>query len=277
MISKKDLEYLKNKHRGGRSNEKGNQYESFYAIRVLSNLLNRYQTDLSSVKLQSQVPLAFVDDLLIVVHDRHTYHQIKDVKKLTWKTGKSHSIEYDFKRQRSLCRKKGENFYLKLVYSNDSDKIKIIPRGLGKCTSVEHFPATDDLNSLLLSEVGFQNDLRLLLYNGLALPLDKLLDLSTCLLGIWKRYSSGTIVSLQMIDQALSRIDPGYIGNVSATVSPECDAVFQSIGVNYWVTGSNVNIQWGPLEASFKWSSDLQDLIVSSNPQTPIDLFNMAK
>lgn len=277
MISKKELEYLNNKHKGGCNNAKGNKYESFYAVRILSSLLHQYQTSLTSVTIQSQVPLTYVDDLLVCENNKHIYHQIKDVKNLSWGTKKHQSLKYDFCKQKALCKKRREVFSLKLVHSHSSDKVGDIPLGLRRCTIVELFPAMNDLNSLVLTDIGFQQDLRCLLYNGSVLPLDKLSDFSLCILGAWDGCPSIGIVSLQYFDLVLSRLFPGYIGNVTATISSECEAVFSSIGVDYWVTGSNVNIRWGRLEASFEWSSDLENLIVEAAPGSPIELFNLAK
>ena len=62
--------------------------------------MDEYMSQWDAVYLTSQVPDAFVDDLLIEKPTfEKLYHQLKDVKALTWK---SERLETDFKRQMEI-------------------------------------------------------------------------------------------------------------------------------------------------------------------------------
>ena len=88
-ITQKEKKYLKNKHKGGKNNSKGAIYESYYATYQIVSFMNQYITQLSNVHLTTQLRDAFVDDLFIEEPNAHkTYHQLKDVKDLTWETSK---------------------------------------------------------------------------------------------------------------------------------------------------------------------------------------------
>lgn len=120
-ITAEERTYLKNKHKGGKNNSKGVNYENFYATYKIALIIDRYIKQLDNVRLTSQLENCFVDDLLIVEPDAHrTYHQLKDVKDLTWNTKK---LRYDFKRQKDISSEVDENFELKLVHSNSTTMV----------------------------------------------------------------------------------------------------------------------------------------------------------
>ena len=112
-ITQKEKKYLKNKHKGGKNNSKGAIYESYYATYQIVSFMNQYITQLSNVHLTTQLHDAFVDDLFIEEPNAHkTYHQLKDVKDLTWETSK---LKYDFKRQTEISSERNEKFKLKFI------------------------------------------------------------------------------------------------------------------------------------------------------------------
>ena len=57
-------EYLKNKHKGGVSNSKGNAYEDLYATKTIIECWD-CSTNIDSVAFIYQIEQAFVDDLKI--------------------------------------------------------------------------------------------------------------------------------------------------------------------------------------------------------------------
>lgn len=79
--------------------------------------MNSHITQLDSVYFTSQLEECFVDDLLIEESNtaHRIYHQIKDVKNLSWQTKQ---LKHDFERQMDISSEMGENFELKLVHSN---------------------------------------------------------------------------------------------------------------------------------------------------------------
>ena len=149
-ITSEEREYLKNKHKGGLNNSKGNTYENYYATYQIANCMFRYLEKLENVHFSSQLENAFVDDLLISTPDSHkTYHQLKNVASLTWHTGTSHTLSGDFKRQMEISSENKENFELKLIYSDQNSNITEIPIGISQYTSVVHFPFYSTLNQLI--------------------------------------------------------------------------------------------------------------------------------
>lgn len=139
-ISPQEKKYLKNKHKGGNNNSKGNIYESFYTTYCIALFMNSHITQLDSVHFTSQLEECFVDDLLIEESNtaHRIYHQIKDVKNLSWQTKR---LQYDFERQMDISSEMGENFELKLVHSNSSTMVTPIPEEIVPSTSVSFFPA----------------------------------------------------------------------------------------------------------------------------------------
>lgn len=149
-ISPQEKKYLKNKHKGGNNNSKGNIYESFYTIYCIALFMNSHITQLDSVYFTSQLEECFVDDLLIEESNtaHRIYHQIKDVKNLSWQTKQ---LKHDFERQMDISSEMGENFELKLVHSNSPTMVTPIPEEIVSSTSVSFFPAEKSLNQLILS------------------------------------------------------------------------------------------------------------------------------
>lgn len=64
-ISPKERKYLKDKHKGGKNNSKGNIYESYYTTYCIADFMNRNMSRLNSIYFTSQLENCFVDDLLI--------------------------------------------------------------------------------------------------------------------------------------------------------------------------------------------------------------------
>lgn len=158
-ISPQEKKYLKNKHKGGNNNSKGNIYESFYTTYCIALFMNSHITQLDSVHFTSQLEECFVDDLLIEESNtaHRIYHQIKDVKNLSWQTKR---LQYDFERQMDISSEMGENFELKLVHSNSSTMVTPIPEEIVPSTSVSFFPAEKSLNQLILSHPPFKDAIR---------------------------------------------------------------------------------------------------------------------
>ena len=274
-MTDKEKAYLEHKHTGGESNEKGNRYESYYAVWTIVRLLNQYRGKLDKVSIQSQVPMTYLDDLLVVEPSINTYHQIKNVKGLRWTTGKNgHSLKMDFIGQRNQCKERKESFALKLVYSDKNSPVGTKPRGLKKYTTTEFFPAKD-INALVVGIPQFQSELRNLLYMGDRLPLDRLTVLAKWILGVWCADVSKRPIGLDYLDSEIAKNMADYCSNVSVTISPQCKNIFDSMGVDYVPSGSKVNIVATKFTASVDWSDDLQNRIVAAHPDNIIELFTL--
>lgn len=277
MLSETDKTYLTNKHTGGLSNQKGNTYECYYAVQQIADLLCAYATDLDAVSLQTQVPMTFVDDLLINYPDKKVYHQIKDVKKLSWNSGSSKPLHYDFRRQVQLSREKKEVFHLKLVHSHKDDNLTPLPWGIRRCTTVELFPAYTSLNSLLISDTSFQISLRNLIYNGSMVSLDQLYTLAIHLLGCWNGIDTNRAQTLKAVDDCLSKGVMGYRSTITTTISPEfCEIIKKMGGTDYTVCGGLFSFKYNDKNISFPWDEDIQQRIINSNPTSPVELLNIS-
>lgn len=277
MLSEADKTYLTNKHTGGLSNQKGNTYECYYAVQQIAALLCAYAADLDAVSLQTQVPMTFVDDLLINYPDRKVYHQIKDVKNLTWNSGSSKPLHYDFRGQVQLSRANKEDFQLKLVHSHKNDKLTPLPRGLRRCTTVELFPAYTSLNSLLISDTSFQTSLRNLIYNGKSASLDQLSTLAIHLLGCWNGIDTNSPKTLKVVDDCLSKGVMGYRSTITTTISPEfCEIIERMGGTDYTVSGGLFSFKYNDKNISFPWDEYVQKKIIQSSPTSPVELLNLS-
>lgn len=273
-ISPKEKSYLKNKHKGGHNNSKGNVYENFYATYCMALFMSSHTDRLDNVRFTSQVKDCFVDDLLIEDTGKtyRTYHQIKDVQSLSWKTK---YLLYDFKRQKDISTEKKENFELKLVYSNPVATVTPIPKEITSCTSAHYFPAEKSLNSLLLSHSPFKNAIQNITASGKATD-DELLGIAEALLGVWAG-SEQQDLSLQVVSDAVNTISNEYINiKTSPTVnlSEQCQLLLQRFRLNFHTCGSNLH--WstadGHLSGQIKWTPEMEKKLEAAQPSDFWDL-----
>lgn len=271
-----ERKYLKNKHRGGKSNAKGNQYEEYYAVYQLALLIDKYRSTPSNVYLTTQVPDTFVDDLLIVQEDAHkTYHQLKDVKNISWGTN---NLKYDFERQREISLENREQFALKIVYSNANSSISAVPKAISDCTTAEHFPSHPSIQSLYFGFQPFQEAVK-----NIATPLNStdndLIGISGALLGAWHTIDSQSSTSLEEILVKVGSIGRGLI-NIntfpsSVKISDECLALLRQIGIAPQVVGSSVYWSYGCFSGRSLWTKELEDSIVSASPKEFKDIIDL--
>lgn len=140
-----DKEYLTRKHRGGENSKKGNMFEAYFSVYQILLLMSEGKLDAT---LFSQVENAYVDDLLILQDDSSVYHQIKDVKSLSWGNIETkNTLAYDFYHQAELCLFREVKFLLKLIVSSGYEKMKESkPADIKDVTDVEEFPAYANIN-----------------------------------------------------------------------------------------------------------------------------------
>ncbi len=275
-IIRRDRKYLKNKHRGGKNNKKGSQYENFYAVYCLAMLMNEYQQQLEAVCLTSQVEDAFVDDLLIEKPvSEKIYHQLKDVKTLTWK---DNGLLYDFTKQMEISQEKGECFHLNLIYSNADSSVKEIPEDISSCTNAIYFPAYSSLNQLLLSYSPFKDAILHMAVDGEKAENDKLFGIAGALLGAWD--SCGQIkVSLAEISAKMQSIGKGYVnvkGYPTVKISDNSRMIMDRCGLHFHIDG--IKLYWsngnGRLKGEIEWTPDLEKRLLE---EAPTDLFGIVE
>ena len=271
-----EKKYLKNKHRGGRSNAKGNLYEEYYAVYQLALLIDKYRSTPSNVYLSTQVPDTFVDDLLIVQEDSHkTYHQLKDVKNISWKSNK---LKYDFERQRDISSENGEQFALKIVYSDIDSSVSEVPETISECTTAEHFPSYPSIQSLYFGFQPFQEAVKSIAMSN-HLTDNDFIGISGALLGAWGMVDSQSSTSLKEILDKVDSIGKGLI-NINTypsaiKVSDDCSALLRQIGVEYQTVGSSVYWSYGCFSGRSLWTKEIEDNIVAASPKVFKDIIDL--
>ena len=94
-------DYLKHKHTGGISNQKGNTYEALYATKEIVRLLYENQ-DPNETYISSQLENEFVDDFWILTPDNlEVFHQLKNTQTLSWGKNEIGNLLFDFDCQKA--------------------------------------------------------------------------------------------------------------------------------------------------------------------------------
>lgn len=264
-IGESEKKYLRNKYKGGMNNKKGAMYENYYATYCIARLMNIHIKNLDNVYLTSQCENCFVDDLLINEPTLNSYHQLKDVKDLTWNS----SITNDFKRQKEELTGRGENFLLKLIYSCPERDLETIPSEIKSCTVVERFPASKSINNLILSYPPFK-EVILKISHPVCSEDDKLSGIASAILGVWES-SDQKRVSLKQISERVRSIGNGYL-NIktypNVQISTQCMDIFNNCQLKYHTSG--IMLYWSNVTGNFKgeieWTSKLEEKISSIRP-----------
>lgn len=264
--------YLQKKHYGGVANEKGNRYEDHFVVAQIVSLIAQKTQDFQHVVFQKQLENAYVDDLLIAYSNFNVYHQLKNSKRLTWKTISSQrTIVSDFENQIRECGQRKENFKLKLIYSDAASKVNnTIPQSIANHTSTQYFPYEDDLNSLVITCNELKADLKKISVNGDNSELDELATIATVFLGVWKSFGISQKVRLADIMAQAERIRHFNL-DIFATrkMSDECRMILNSIeGLEYSIKGNALYWSIGRISGTCPWNEDKDKLIIDKKPQT---------
>lgn len=265
-ITESERRYLKNKHKGGWNNEKGNRYEGYYAIYQIALLINTYYGNLDAVHLTSHVPDAFVDDLLISKPSCRVYHQLKDVKDLSW--GYS-NVKNDFKRQIDISKEQNEQFKLKLV--NSKRDFSNIPAEISEFTVLEYFPSYNTLDKLYWEYPEFRRAIE-----NIAVPgrdnNDELMAIAITILGVWN--SIDTPVSLKDIVDKVRKNNSYDSLKIypSIELSDETKKVLDRLNVVYYVNGEILYWSFGNFSGKVIWTSEKEHLLIKSSPLNIVEL-----
>lgn len=276
-IIDKYKEYLEQKHTGGLNGKKGSGYEDYYATYQIAFLLHIFADKMDIVKVSGQMPYTFLDDFVITLPQKRIYHQIKNVNGLRWNNGnKTNTLEDDFKCQKAVCQENGENFKLKLVYSDESCNAgKAIPESISDCTDLVHFKYASDINACILSNTEFKNALSNI---SIDKHNDKLTDLGTCLLGIWCGCRQDCVAIRYFYDgiKRISKVGVSLVNFPSVPMTDECNAIFDNIGIQKEINGNLM--RWkhrGIFNGSISWSSEIDEKLCRENPKDFLTFFSI--
>lgn len=279
MRSEADKKYLVRKHTGGRANAKGNLYEDYYAVFQIVTYIAKYKSSLDAVAFQTQLEDTFVDDLLITHPKMKVYHQIKNTKHLSWKTKSSgRTIKSDFENQIKDCKRNGESFALKLIYSAANSRVKdTIPDSVKDYSTAEYYDFQGDLNSLILVSDEFRESLMQVSANGKASTLDELSIIAHVFYGAWKGCNNENRVNLAEI---VTRAERQKYFNLSiytdGTISEDCRNVLDSIdGLLYKVNGRMFEWHMGDFMGCCPWSEEIERMIVDQRPASRRELMQL--
>jgi hypothetical protein len=219
VLSQEVFSYLRNKHRGGINNQKGNTYENFFAIYQIALLAPEAIAQTANIYILSQIP-AFVDDLIIDRGADSTlqHYQIKETQSLSWGTDTSQvKIAYDFRLQFDLntqaLNRTSEIF---LVTSSDhvaNELTASIPNDLRSYSSVIFFPYRSTLNALLQISNDLKNAIAYL--TAFESPTqDKIECVASVLLGAWVSSDTSQTTVLEILQKARN-CQPSFIRSLS--------------------------------------------------------------
>lgn len=273
-ITPKERKYLKNKHKGGKNNNKGAIYESYYATYQIASFMNQYITQLENVYLTSQSENTFVDDLVIEEPNaRIIYHQLKDVKRLKWETGK---LTYDFKRQMEISCERHENFKLNLIYSDVNSSVSTIPSEFSLYTTSTHFPSSPSINQLIISYPQFKEAIQNITVSS-QVEDDELSGIAAAILGAWNSVEQKN-VSLQQISDIVRSKGKGYV-NIktypTVEVSEGCKVILTRFGLDFYENGLNLYWSYHNLKGEVLWTKEKEQRLQESNPENIWDLIEL--
>lgn len=150
LLGAETLHYLQKKHRGGVSGSKGVRYEDVFAVVQIAQAAREFGRRCEAVRVEAQVPLRFVDDLLVSDEPAgvRRYHQLKNSASVAWGAG-LRSIAGDFSEQMMLSRKLGEGAIQLILVVADPELAKRleadIPGAIQDHARVVWFPWEDRL------------------------------------------------------------------------------------------------------------------------------------
>lgn len=268
--------YLANKHKGGENNQKGGAYEDYYAVFQIVSCLAKYKYELDAVSFETQLKDTFVDDLLIAHPNVNVYHQLKNTQSVTWGTIQTKGdIAFDFAHQIEDCKKRNEDFALKLIYSaKDSNIGANIPDEIGMHSQAEWFPYKEDINQLVMISGELKDALKAISAEGYEATDDILVNIAMVFLGVWKAFGNKKRMSLSDIVAKVEQLK--YVNLIiypNECISKECKGILDGIeGIEYHISGRMFYWKFGFFQGSYPWPDELEEKIISANPKTKLEL-----
>jgi hypothetical protein len=249
--------YLKNKSKGGKSNQKGASYEEFFAIYQIAFYYPLVQCNALNIFIANQLKNAFVDDFM--VEDRtqnHIYNfQLKNwTTELTWQHSRNKNAyclwqDFDWQHQinTDVLLKQKSIVTLVLSSENNAESIKsTIPEEIKDFTEVVLFRDAPNLSKLINVEPSFKDAIS----KVCAKPgTDKLVVAAAQILAAWRGYQSSVGVSVAEIMQKvlLNVKEPTYIctfDTENVDIDQEVREILENIGIVIEIVGGYLDLQY---------------------------------
>lgn len=264
LLDEAAAKYLKNKLKGGRSNEVGNTYESNFAVWMIA----KTASDVFEGKVSDQISLAtqapnFVDDFVVfnkVLNTKESY-QLKNSPKIYWNGG-DHPITTDFSYHHRLDLAEGvlESLTVLTVSCEKSYKrlSNSIPDSIKAHSSCLYFPYYEKPNVGIMA---FHDLRRTLASICIEDEPDKLDHLHTVIKGVWLDYK-GTHFNILDFINLVREIKPEFVRY------PGCETVLESEvrsyidkidGFSYQLSGSKLIFEYNSSNGVLKGIVDLGD------------------
>ncbi|NWO06633.1 MAG: hypothetical protein HLX50_13370 [Alteromonadaceae bacterium] len=289
ILGEKEAQYLKNKLKGGKSNEDGSRYEDNFAVFKLAECIYQVISGEASADLQvsSQVP-CFVDDYMIYnprTNSRESF-QLKNSANVSWSASK-HPIETDFMFHYLLDKAAGvENSKTILAVSSEQTHRKLadnIPTRISEHTECVHFKDFLYLNQALLDD----HELKAVLSKISTIDeADKLSHLHTVMKGVWSDYK-GYFSDVGSLIKKIKAIKPQFLrsGEEPLVIDFEVEKILSEIdGFSYRILDNNLIYEYsygkGTLEGFVDFSSneafvEFTTRVLESKPNTFKDLYSL--
>jgi hypothetical protein len=280
LFGDESLTYLKNKHRGGVSNEKGNTYENFYATYTIALLAPSVIENGTKISFHSQV-LSFVDDLVIFYEDENKlhHHQLKNSPQISWGR-ESKSISDDFKKQEELNRSLSISSKMTLVVADEPLKKRLAascPEEIRGFTQAVYFPHAKNLMQIVTKVPEFYEAIQYLCASETPEP-DKIDCVAKVILGAWVADDKSNTSVLDVLTKAQSA-SPSFIRSFEDTPSldPEVVDILSKIadfsynlakGFLHWQFGNNIDQGTIPYRVGHPDFNRFQERIKTSKPKT---------
>lgn len=279
--------YLKNKHQGGTSNEKGAVYESNFAIFQLSNLCYQVLTSKHDIHINSQT-LTFVDDFNVsnfTLNSSYSY-QLKNVQNISWDGG-THPLECDFRYHYELEKDKGiEDSKTILAVSRQKlhDKLSTsIPSRIANHTSCMLFEH-ESLNIALTKASDLRKSLMDICSHS---DPDKLTQLHTVMKGVWENNKDqSTSVNDFLLE--IRKITPHFLRYFAdnTVIESGLAEIFEKIdGFSYEIFENQLKYSYSCGNNSFRFEGffeidsiayqNLTKVIIKENPSTFAELLGL--
>lgn len=273
------LSRLQRKNRGGISNERGNTYESLFAIYKIATYAQRVIEEEIEIKFYAQI-LAFVDDLIIDSSQINllSHFQLKNSTQISWETDK---IAEDFRQQYRLNESaKQRESQLYLVVSDQNTKTKRqadIPADIKLYSQVFYFPYTPNPTKLIQQQPDFNQAIRYLCAFENPEP-DKLEIVLKALLGAWVLTDKSEASAIDILTSA-QQCNPSYIRSFLSPqdLDPEVKEILDRIelftynldkGFFHWEYAGGLDSGTFPQSIETEQFRRFQDWVKQNQPTT---------